>query len=76
MGFILLRKSLAPLTTVIPRHGHAAVLHGELSDRVTTSFSRIAATAPAPGLHRLLWKMSAPSTKGFNLKIIINEGER
>lgn len=74
MGFILLRKSLAPLTTVIPRH--AAVLHGELSDRVTTSFSRIAATALAPGLHRLLWKMSAPSTKGFNLKIIINEGER
>lgn len=31
---------------------------------------------PAPGLHRLLWKMSAPSTKGFNLKIIINEGEK
>lgn len=31
---------------------------------------------PAPGLHRLLWKMSAPSTKGFNLKIVINEGER
>lgn len=28
------------------------------------------------GLHGLLWKVSAPSTKGFNLKSIINEGER